>query len=83
MQVRERVAATEAHAEHHTFVGVNPQAGSDHDQRERHMRKGDAPGHSVLTASARGEGAPDVRPPRHVPRSQPGHEASDFLPPRG
>ena len=61
-KVREKIAAAEAHADHHTFRGPNPERGSEpSNSKQRHLRGGASK--NYVTAGFRDERNPDVLPP--------------------
>lgn len=62
-KIRERIAAEEERADHHTFRGPNPDRGRDHNTKMRHART--AGEHfPYVTGGSRDERNPDVAEPR-------------------
>lgn len=63
-KIRERIAAAESHADHHTFRSPNPERGSEpSNAKQRHLRGGVSK--DYVTAGFRDERNPDVLPSRN------------------
>jgi hypothetical protein len=61
-KIREKIAAEEEHADHHTFQGPNPEKGKDPDHgKMRHLL---SHGQPYVTGGFKNERNPDVSEPR-------------------
>jgi hypothetical protein len=64
-KIRERLAAEEERADHHTFQGPNPDKGSDpNNAKMRHFRSPAQQNHPYVTGGFKNERNPDVEEPR-------------------